>query len=69
MNRTHLSITFQMLANSNSLLDEKIQIFRNLWSKSFCLKDAKDLVTSNKSHLSNPMRVTKDNTYKVICPT
>jgi hypothetical protein len=57
-----LSVTFQVLTDGNSLLDEVVQIFRDFGSKTVGLQDTEDLVTSDGSNLRNTVRVTENDT-------
>jgi len=57
-----LSVALKMLADSNGLLDQHIQVLWNLWGKTIGFENSQDLVTSNDLDLSDTMRVTEDNT-------
>lgn len=46
-----LSVPLQMLAHGDGLLDQVVQVFRQVWSKTFGLEDAKDLVSGHESNL------------------
>jgi len=57
-----LSISLEMLTDGNSLLDQHVQIFWDLWCKAIRLEDSKNLVTSNNLDLCNTVRISEDNT-------
>nr|SVE70295.1 EOG090X02BW [Daphnia similis]SVE70919.1 EOG090X02BW [Daphnia similis]SVE71550.1 EOG090X02BW [Daphnia similis] len=56
---TILAIAFQMLADGNGLLDQKVQILWKLWGKAFLLQDSQYFIASHKSDLSNTMGVSE----------
>lgn len=51
-----------MLPHSNSLLDEVVEILRQVRGQTFGLQDPKDLVASDETHLSNTMGIPQDHT-------
>lgn len=57
-----LPVPLQVLANKDSLLDEVVQVFRNLWGKALSLEHTEDLVASDKPYLCNTMTVSEDHT-------
>jgi len=57
-----LSISFQMFSNSNSFLDQAMQILRQRWGQSFGFQNSQNLVPSDVSHLGNTMRISQYNT-------
>ena len=56
-----LSVSFQVLSNIHSLLDQVVEIFRNLRSESIFLENTKNLVASDTFNLRNTVVVSKDN--------
>ncbi len=54
------AIAFQMLAYLNSFLDEHVQVFWNIRSKSIGLEDTNHLLTGNAGHLRNTVLITKE---------
>jgi len=59
-----LAVTFQMLANADGLLDEEVQILWDVGLESNGLHDAEHLVAVDETHLSDSVRVTKNDAYK-----
>jgi hypothetical protein len=57
-----LSVSLEMLANSDSLLDQHVEVLRNLGSEAIGLEDSENLVTSDHLDLSDTMAVTENNT-------
>lgn len=57
-----LSVALQMLADGDSLLDQIVQIFWDVWSQAQSFQDPQDFVAADETHLSNTMRITKDDT-------
>lgn len=57
-----LAVTLQMLTDGDSLLDQMIQILRDLGGKAVRFKDPKDLVAGDRLDLRNTVRVAKDHT-------
>ena len=60
---TVLPVSFQMLADSYSLLDQVVQIFWKVWSQSHGFHYPQDLVARDKSHLGNSMWISKNDTW------
>lgn len=52
-----LSVPFQVLPHSDSLLDEVVEILRQVRGQTFGLQNPEDLVASDKTHLSNTMGI------------
>ena len=59
---TVLAIALQMLADGHSFLDQKVQIFRKLGGETFLLQNSQHFVASHKSHLSDTVGVSEDDT-------
>ena len=59
----HLSVPLQMLSDSHSLLDEVIQVLRQVRGQAFGLEDSQDLVAGDKTHLGHTMGVPQNNTW------
>lgn len=57
-----LAVALKVLADGNSLLDQHVQILRELRSETVGLEDTEDLVTSNEADLGNSVGVTQDDT-------
>jgi len=57
-----LSISLKMLADSDGLLDQHVQVFWNLWGEAIGLEDSENLVTSNHLHLGDAVRISEDDT-------
>eukprot|EP01028_Stygiella_incarcerata_P001279 TRINITY_DN120_c0_g1_i3.p1 TRINITY_DN120_c0_g1~~TRINITY_DN120_c0_g1_i3.p1 ORF type:complete len:124 (+),score=13.94 TRINITY_DN120_c0_g1_i3:147-518(+) len=55
-----LTELLKMLANSDSLLDQMVQVFWDFRSHAFNLQEAKDFLASHTLHLSNAIRVTEE---------
>ena len=55
-----LSVAFQMLANGHSLLDQVVQVLRDLGGKSAGLQETKESVASDSLHLRNTTRISED---------
>ena len=55
-----LSVTFQVLADGNSLLDQVVQILRDLGGKTVGLQETEESVTSDALDLRNTARITED---------
>ena len=51
------AVAFQMLADSNSFLDQLIKIFWDFWAQTVGFEDAKNLVTSDSLDLVNTLRI------------
>lgn len=54
-----LAVALKVLANRNGLLDQVVEVLGDLRSKTLRLEDTEDLVTSDETHLSDTLRVTK----------
>lgn len=57
-----LSVSLQVLSDRHSLLDQVVQVFRDLWSQTVGLQDSQDLVTSDNFGLRNSVSISQDNT-------
>lgn len=57
-----LSVSLQVLSDRYSLLDQVVQVFRDLWSQTVGLQDSQDLVTSDNFGLRNSVSISQDNT-------
>lgn len=57
-----LSVSFQMLSDRDSLLNQIVQVFWNFWSETVGFQDSHDLVTSDDSSLSNTVSISQQNT-------
>lgn len=57
-----LSVSLQVLSDRHSLLDQVVQVFRDLWSQTVGLQDSQDLVTSDNLGLGNSVGISQDNT-------
>lgn len=57
------TIAFQMLADSDSFLDQVVQIFWDIWTQTQRFQDAQDFVTAYKTNLGNTVWITKNDTY------
>lgn len=55
-------VPLKMLADSNSFLDQVIQILRDLRCKTMSFQNSENLASSNTFHLWNSVRVTKNDT-------
>ena len=58
-----------MLPKSNGFLDEVIQVLGDFRGKPMSFKYPQNLAASDALHLSNPMRITKNNTDLRRCQT
>lgn len=56
------TIAFQMLANSDSFLNQVMQIFGFAGSEAFRFHDAQDLAAGDETGLGDTVRITKNNT-------
>lgn len=52
-----------MLTDSDSFLDQVVQIFWDVWTQTQRFQNSQNFVTANKTYLCNTVRITKDNTY------
>src|SRR4051812_7591524 len=59
---TNLAIAFKMLANTDGLLDQIIQIFRNFGRQTFRFQNTQDLVAGQPTYLCNAVTVAQDDT-------
>lgn len=57
-----LAVTLKMLADSDSLLDQHVQVLWNLRGEAVRLQYSENFITSDNLHLSNSVGVTQDNT-------
>merc|ERR1719430_1891242 len=57
-----LPVPLKMLPDGDSLLDQVVAIFRQLWSHALTLQDTQDLVPSDKPDLGNSVGVPEDDT-------
>ena len=58
----HLAVPLEVLANSDSLLDQVVEVLRDLGSEALRLEDTEDLVAGDKLDLGNTVRVTENDT-------
>ena len=58
-----LAVALKMLANGNGLLDQEVQVLRQLGSESLLLEDAQHLVASDETDLGNTVRVSQNDTW------
>lgn len=58
----HLSVSLEVLPNSHSLLDQVVQVLRQVRSQTLGLEDPQDLVAGDKTHLGHTMRVPQNHT-------
>lgn len=57
-----LAVLLKVAANVNSLLDEVVQVLRNLRGHADHLQDTQDLLSSDRSDLGDTLRVTQQDT-------
>lgn len=57
-----LSVSFQVLSDGDSLLDQVVQVFWDLWSQTVGLQDSHDLVTSDDTGLGNTVSISQQDT-------
>lgn len=57
-----LAVSLEMLADSNGLLDQHVQILRNLWGEAIGLEDSENLITSNDLDLGDTVRISEHDT-------
>jgi hypothetical protein len=60
--RINSPIPLQMFADGNSLLDQEIQVLRNVRGQSLRFQDTKDLASCHESDLCHSVRVSEDAT-------
>ena len=61
---SNLAVSLEMLANGYSLLDQTVEVLRDVGCKSKGFQDTKDFVASNMTNLSNTMRISKNYTCR-----
>lgn len=59
----YLSVSLQMLSDCNSLLDEVVEILRQVRGQALGLEDPQDLVASYETHLGHTMGVPQNHTW------
>ena len=64
---SHLPVPLQVLADVDGLLDEGVQVLREVRSQTLGFQDAENLVASHKAHLGHTVRITEDDTCIQIC--
>jgi len=57
-----LSVALKMLADSDGLLNQHVEVFWDLRGEAIGLQDSENLVTSNDLDLRNTVRISEDNT-------
>lgn len=57
-----LSVSFQVLSDRDSLLDQEVQVLWDLWSQTVGLQDSQDLVTSDNLGLGDTVSISQENT-------
>lgn len=57
-----LVISFQMLSDSDGLLDQVVKIFRDFWSKTFGFQDSQQLAVGNPFGLGNTQVISQEDT-------
>jgi len=57
-----LSVALEMLADSDSLLDQHVEILWDFWCEAIGLEDSENLVTSDHLDLRNTVRISEDDT-------
>jgi len=57
-----LSVSLEVLANGNSLLDQHVEVLWDFRSEAIRLEDSENLVTSNNLNLRDTVRISEDNT-------
>lgn len=57
-----LSVSFQVLSNRDSLSDQVVQVFWDLWGQTVRLQDSHDLVTSDETSLSDTVSISQQDT-------
>lgn len=57
-----LSVSFQVLSDRDSLLDQEVQVFWDFWSQTVRLQDSHDLVTGDDTGLSNTVSISQQDT-------
>lgn len=54
-----LAVALQVLAHGHSLLDQKVQVLRNIRGQTAALQDTQDLAASHGGHLGDAVLVTQ----------
>lgn len=57
-----LSVSLQVLSDGHSLLDQEVQVLRNVRSQTVGFQDSQDLVTGDNLGLGDTVSVSQDNT-------
>lgn len=57
-----LSVSLQVLSDSNSFLDQEVQVLWDLWGQTVGLQDSQDFVTGDNLSLGNTMSISQQNT-------
>lgn len=57
-----LSVSFQVLSDRDSLLNQVVQVFWDFWSQTAGLQDSHDLVTSDDTGLGNTVSISQQDT-------
>ena len=57
-----LSVSLQVLPNVDGLLDEVVEILRNVSSESVLLQDSEDLAAGDSLNLGDTVAISEDNT-------
>ena len=53
---------FQVLSDVNSLFDQMVQVFRDLWCEAGLLQDSEDFASGNALHLRDSMAISESDT-------
>lgn len=57
-----LSVSFQVLSDRDSLLNQEVQVFWDFWSQTVGLQNSHDLVTGDDTGLSNTVCISQQDT-------
>lgn len=57
-----LSVSLQVLSDSDSLLNQEVQVLWDLWSQTVRFQDSQDLVTGDNLSLGNTVSISQENT-------
>lgn len=57
-----LSVSFQVLSDRDSLLDQEVQVFWDFWSQTVRLQDSQDLVTGDNLSLGDTVSISQQDT-------
>lgn len=57
-----LSVSLQVLSDSDGLLDQEVQVLWDLWSQTVRFQDSQDLVTGDNLRLGNTVSISQENT-------